>query len=119
MSEELSWRVCVPIIALGIPILDMIYAIFRRFKNKQAIFKPDKGHFHHELLNSGLTQKQIAIFSYFITTILGILSILIFLSEGTQLYLMLGLSTLLIGSGLVLFKKNRKLIFRMVKTFVS
>lgn len=119
LQETLSWRICIPIMALGIPILDMIYAIIRRLKNKQAIFKPDRGHFHHELLNSGLTQKQIALFSYFITTILGILCILIFLSSGTQLYLVVGLSSLLIGSGLVLFKRNRKLIFRLVRTFIS
>ncbi len=119
MAGDLSWRVFVPILVLGIPILDMLYAILRRFKNKQAIFKPDKGHFHHELLHSGLTQKQIALFSYFVTAVLGILSVLLYISTGMQQVLMVGLSVLLIGSGLVLFKKNRKLIFRVMQALVS
>ena len=48
----------VPILALGLPILDTTFAIVRRARNHRPIFKPDKGHLHHRLLAHGFTQKQ-------------------------------------------------------------
>jgi UDP-GlcNAc:undecaprenyl-phosphate GlcNAc-1-phosphate transferase len=48
----------VPIVALGLPILDTAFAILRRKLSGEPIFKPDKGHLHHRLLAMGLSQKQ-------------------------------------------------------------
>ena len=48
----------VPILALGLPILDTTFAIVRRVRGGVPIFKPDKGHLHHRLLNVGFTQCQ-------------------------------------------------------------
>ena len=62
----------VPIVALGLPILDTACAIIRRFNNGRPIFKPDKGHFHHRLLERGLTQKQVVLLLYFVSSCLGI-----------------------------------------------
>lgn len=42
-----------PLIVLGLPIFDTIFAIFRRIikgKSLKAVFKPDKGHLHHRLM---------------------------------------------------------------------
>ena len=43
----------IPIIVLGVPIVDTCYAIVRRFYEKQPIFQPDKKHIHHRLLKRG------------------------------------------------------------------
>ena len=48
----------VPILALGLPILDTTFAIVRRYRGGVPIFKPDKGHLHHRLLDLGFTQRQ-------------------------------------------------------------
>ena len=40
----------VPILALGLPIMDTTFAIIRRYRGGVPIFKPDKGHLHHRLL---------------------------------------------------------------------
>ena len=48
----------VPIIALGLPILDTTFAIIRRKMSGVPIFQPEKGHLHHRLLALGMTQKQ-------------------------------------------------------------
>ena len=42
----------VPILALGLPILDTTFAIVRRYRGGVPIFKPDKGHLHHKLMFS-------------------------------------------------------------------
>ena len=63
----------VPIIALGLPILDTTFAIIRRKMSGVPIFQPDKGHLHHRLLALGMTQKQAVLIMYFVSMILGIL----------------------------------------------
>jgi len=45
-----------PAIALGIPILDTVLSMLRRFAARRPIFAPDRGHFHHRLLQLGFRQ---------------------------------------------------------------
>lgn len=71
----------VPIVALGLPIMDTAFAIIRRFNSGQPIFKPDKGHLHHRLLAMGLTQKQAVLLMYVISACLGFSAIM--LTEAT------------------------------------
>ncbi len=69
-----------PIIILGMPIFDTIFAIFRRIikgKSIKAVFKPDKGHLHHKLMSKGYTQKQAVLIMYGITAILGMFAVIL------------------------------------------
>ncbi|EAX47438.1 glycosyl transferase, family 4 [Thermosinus carboxydivorans Nor1] len=65
----------VPIVALGLPIMDTAFAIIRRYSSGQPIFKPDKGHLHHRLLAMGLTQRQAVLLMYVISGCLGLSAI--------------------------------------------
>jgi UDP-GlcNAc:undecaprenyl-phosphate/decaprenyl-phosphate GlcNAc-1-phosphate transferase len=65
----------VPIVALGLPIMDTAFAIIRRYMNGRPIFKPDKGHLHHRLLAMGLSQKQAVLLMYVISGFLGVSAI--------------------------------------------
>lgn len=65
----------VPIVALGLPIMDTAFAIIRRYMSGKPIFKPDKGHLHHRLLEMGLTQKQAVLLMYVISGCLGLSAI--------------------------------------------
>jgi UDP-GlcNAc:undecaprenyl-phosphate GlcNAc-1-phosphate transferase len=56
-----------PILALGIPIFDTLFSIFRRFLERRSLFSPDFEHFHHKLLALGLKQRHIVIAAYLIT----------------------------------------------------
>ncbi len=67
----------IPIMVLGIPILDTFFAIVRRYKNKKPIFEADKGHLHHRLLDMGVDHKYTVLFIYAITFILGALAVLV------------------------------------------
>src|SRR5699024_10747453 len=62
----------IPIVILGIPITDTIYAMLRRRLNKMPISTADKHHIHHRLMSLGLTHKQTVLVIY---TIAGIFSI--------------------------------------------
>ncbi|MBQ7497432.1 MAG: undecaprenyl/decaprenyl-phosphate alpha-N-acetylglucosaminyl 1-phosphate transferase [Selenomonas sp.] len=62
----------VPILALGLPIMDTTFAIVRRYRGGVPIFKPDKGHLHHRLLDLGFTQRQAVLLMYVISALLGL-----------------------------------------------
>jgi len=61
----------VPFIALAIPLLDTALAFFRRI-GTGSIFRADKAHIHHYLLALGLSQKTIALITYFVTSLFGL-----------------------------------------------
>ena len=69
--------IAAPIIILGIPVFDMIFAIIRRLIRRQKITAPDKEHIHHRLLNLGMTQKQAVLTLYIITSVLGVIVVAI------------------------------------------
>lgn len=48
----------VPVIALGVPILDTIWAIVRRTARGAAFYVADRGHIHHQLLRLGVSQRD-------------------------------------------------------------
>ncbi|MDN5326831.1 MAG: UDP-GlcNAc:undecaprenyl-phosphate/decaprenyl-phosphate GlcNAc-phosphate transferase [Moorella sp. (in: firmicutes)] len=61
----------IPVVILGLPILDTLFAIVRRFLNHRPIFAPDKGHLHHRLLAHGLSQRQAVGVIYLVDACLG------------------------------------------------
>ena len=66
----------VPFLAMAVPLADTAYAFIRRICRGQSPFHPDRGHFHHKLLDMGLTQKQAVSFMYAISMALGLLAYL-------------------------------------------
>ena len=48
----------VPMVALGVPIVDTAWAIVRRTARGEPFFVADSGHVHHQLLRRGLSQRD-------------------------------------------------------------
>ncbi|SMB91396.1 UDP-GlcNAc:undecaprenyl-phosphate GlcNAc-1-phosphate transferase [Thermanaeromonas toyohensis ToBE] len=67
----------VPVVILGLPILDTFLAIIRRLLNHRPIFQPDKGHLHHCLIAQGFSQRQAVFVIYLVNLILGASAILL------------------------------------------
>jgi UDP-GlcNAc:undecaprenyl-phosphate GlcNAc-1-phosphate transferase len=69
-------KIAIALLVMGIPILDMFWAIIRRILKKKNPFSySDKDHLHHKLLAFGLSQKK-AVFVYYILAIFfGILGL--------------------------------------------
>ncbi|MDF7683704.1 MraY family glycosyltransferase [Lactobacillus sp. ESL0679] len=82
----------VPIIILGVPITDTIYAMIRRKLNKRPVSQADKHHLHHQLMRMGLTHRQTVLTIYALSLIFSFISLLFLLSPtwGTWL-LIIGL----------------------------
>lgn len=67
----------VPVIALGLPIMDTLFAIARRRMSGVPIFQPDKGHLHHRLLALGFSQRQAVLSMYCVSVFLGFLALFV------------------------------------------
>lgn len=76
IKSAAAFSIAVPILALGIPIYDTLFAMIRRKINGKPIMQADRGHLHHRLLDMGLNQKQAVMIMYVISAILGSLSII-------------------------------------------
>lgn len=70
--------IAVPLLAMGIPIVDTGIAIIRRRLNGKAAFGADTEHIHHRLLDLGLTQRQTCLLFYCASGILGAIGLTVF-----------------------------------------
>jgi UDP-GlcNAc:undecaprenyl-phosphate GlcNAc-1-phosphate transferase len=68
--------VAVPIIALGLPVLDTAMVIFRRFLNGKPILLGDRRHIHHILIERGLKPRNAVILLYGVSGLFGLFSLL-------------------------------------------
>jgi UDP-GlcNAc:undecaprenyl-phosphate GlcNAc-1-phosphate transferase len=93
-------KVAVALLVLGVPVIDTFWIIIRRVSQGRSPFSADRGHFHHRLLDLGLTHRQAVLMIYTICIVLAVLSLalsgrgqisaflLIVLAGGLALYLM-------------------------------
>ncbi|NLC53142.1 MAG: undecaprenyl/decaprenyl-phosphate alpha-N-acetylglucosaminyl 1-phosphate transferase [Firmicutes bacterium] len=86
----------IPVFAMGIPVLDTLWAVWRRWRNGEQITRGDRYHIHHLLLTSGLGMKKSVLVLYGLSLLSGLASI--FLSRAT---LRLGFLIVLLGIGLI------------------
>ena len=79
----------VPFLVLGLPIFDTTFAIVRRLAKGRNPMSPDRGHFHHRLIDMGLSQKQAVAILYLISGMLGVAAVLITTSGELKAVLLL------------------------------
>ncbi|MNH84361.1 putative undecaprenyl-phosphate N-acetylglucosaminyl 1-phosphate transferase [compost metagenome] len=65
-----------PLILIGVPLSDTMFAIVRRWMQKKPIFSPDKGHLHHCLRELGFSHRQTVLIIYGIAAFFGVLAII-------------------------------------------
>lgn len=69
-----------PLLVLALPIFDTSFAIVRRIvkqKSFKAVFKADRGHLHHKLIDKGYSQKQAVFILYGISATFGLFAIIL------------------------------------------
>ncbi len=71
----------VPVLILGLPIFDTLFAILRRIANKKPIMSPDRGHLHHRLLDMGFSQRKTVTILYTLTSILSLTAVVMALKD--------------------------------------
>lgn len=75
----------VMIVALGVPILDTLFAILRRAIRGVPIFKADAEHIHHRLILLGYSKSQALIALYAVCLALSLVGISVLMTKGQAL----------------------------------
>lgn len=83
--------VSIPLISLGLPILDVTLAVARRFIGGKPLFGGDREHIHHKLLRRGLSQREAVLLLYTITAGFGFISLVV-LHHASAIALILALT---------------------------
>ena len=69
--------IAIPLLVLGLPLFDTLFAIFRRVGTGKPIMQADRGHLHHKLIDMGLSQKQSVVIMYTASGALGLCAIVL------------------------------------------
>ncbi len=90
-------KIATALLALAVPLLDLLRVLFTRWRKGRRIFEGDREHLHFRLMDAGLSHRQTVIFFYFVASIFGITTL--FLQSAMKLVtlLLLGLAMLTVG----------------------
>jgi UDP-GlcNAc:undecaprenyl-phosphate GlcNAc-1-phosphate transferase len=88
--------VAIPVVSFGLPVLETALSVVRRWLNGQPLFRADREHIHHKLLERGLTQRQAVIILYGVSALCGLLSIFLLYPAGS----VLGIVLVVLGIGI-------------------
>lgn len=96
-----------PILALGVPIFDTLFAMVRRFIKGEPMLKPDGGHIHHRLIKMGLSQRQAVFVLYTITSILCVVAVVIVSADVWKFLLLVLIIICFISIGIIGMQKHK------------
>ena len=83
-SSQLStttFAFVVPVIALGLPILDTVLAFLRRTAKRRNPFQADLQHIHHKMIESGLSHPETVLVLYAFCVLLGLAALVLALKK--------------------------------------
>ncbi len=82
-----AFSILVPVLALGLPIMDTVLSMIRRFIKSvlpqtqkpsslmgkfSTMFHPDKGHIHHQLVGMGFSHRKAVLVLYSVSCLFGV-----------------------------------------------
>lgn len=88
--------IAIPVVSFGLPILETVLSIARRFISGRPVFTADREHIHHKLLQLGLSHRQVVVVLYGASGIFALLSLFLLWPAGSTL----GLVLAVLGTGI-------------------
>ncbi len=88
--------IAIPLLILGVPILDTAFAIVRRATGRRALASADKGHLHHRLMNLGHGHRRSVLILWTWTALLSAFVLYPTLTGQNPTYLPFGIIALAI-----------------------
>ncbi len=77
MKSYTAISIAIPLLVLGLPLFDTLFAITRRVLSRKSIMQADRGHLHHRLIDMGLSQRQSVLIMYIASASLGLCAIVL------------------------------------------
>ena len=87
--------VAIPIVSIGLPILETSLSVLRRLIGGRPVFTADHEHIHHKLLALGLSHRQVVLVLYAVSALFAMLSLFLLWPTGSTL----GLVLAVVGTG--------------------
>ncbi len=88
--------IAIPLLILGVPILDTAFAIVRRATSRSSLATADKGHLHHRLINLGHGHRRSVLILWTWTALLSGFVLYPILTDQNPRYLPFGIAALAI-----------------------
>jgi UDP-GlcNAc:undecaprenyl-phosphate GlcNAc-1-phosphate transferase len=80
-QENSGLSAFLPLLIIGMPLIDLVYIIVSRKLQGKSLFLPDKGHIHHQLLGAGLRQYGSVFVIYLLQSVI-VIAALVYRNEG-------------------------------------
>ena len=87
---EIAAALIVPFFALGLPIIDASFTVFRRVLVGLPIFRADRKHIHHHLAAMGFSRQRVVLLLYAFCIFFALLALGVFVWQGRLLPLLFG-----------------------------
>jgi len=75
VKVSMGLMILVPLLVLGLPIYDSTSTILKRAMAGRPIYRPDRTHLHHRLLDNGLSTRETVLLMYGITGFLCVIAL--------------------------------------------
>ncbi len=96
-KSTITFALVIPVVALGLPLADMLYAILRRWYRGMPVGQGDKEHIHHKLLDMGFSHGRAVLLLYGVNVLLmGVAGFLLYTRNSGAAYVLV-----VLGIGLV------------------
>jgi len=105
MKAHAAIAVFIPLVAMGLPVLDISLAYFRRIIMKKPIAEGDKDHIHHRLMKMGLSQRKTVLILYLIDIVFGITAFLLSGQQYSRFWLYFAIIIILMGLSVYILYK--------------
>ncbi|MFQ5691322.1 MAG: glycosyltransferase family 4 protein [Gemmatimonadota bacterium] len=88
--------IAIPVVAFGLPVLDTLLAMIRRFLRGERLSEADRRHIHHRLMELGHSPRKVALILYAACGTFALASLLLLSEDGR----LVGLVFLVVGVAL-------------------
>jgi UDP-GlcNAc:undecaprenyl-phosphate/decaprenyl-phosphate GlcNAc-1-phosphate transferase len=110
--------VVIPLLVLAVPFTDVLLAVIRRLRRGRPIFRPDKEHIHHRLLQIGHSHRSAVLLMYLWSALVAgsTLAITFVRSRTLALGVVAALIAILVGTAVPrVFMKDGRFRVRVLK----
>ena len=115
-KSTITFALLIPMVALGLPLADMVYAVLRRWIRGVPLKQADREHIHHKLLDMGFAQRPTVLILYGVNILLVVLAgILLMTRNSLAAYILVLLgAALVMGSRFLGYFRFSRFVRRLV-----
>jgi UDP-GlcNAc:undecaprenyl-phosphate/decaprenyl-phosphate GlcNAc-1-phosphate transferase len=88
--------VAIPVVSLGLPLLDTLMVVVRRFLRRKPLFEGDRLHIHHVLRDLGHSPRRVALLIYAACGIFALLSLALVHPAGSGLAVLFAIAAIIL-----------------------